>query len=1583
MVLPATLQTREVYLEGITWAPTDHDGHWLSSASNPTTFYMTDQEEQITGNTVYEANRFGMELYVTDNVSNTLTTSVGWNTQVMTVDKKKNLYTLAGYNTIGKKRVTGTDEDAYFENGSDTIYDQKITSDASIYGEPLGTLDGRGEAAVVVRLNFDGSRIYPDTEGKGYVGKVVMHLVSYNSESDHLPEDANRFDLTVYVKTRAHGDTIYLATAQNSIERNGITMHSHSSSAQPELTALCGKNPNDYLHTFQEAFTGPYQEGDVIAILDEVVIPDNTQVFIKGEEYMPVQVIRYSGHHHLFPGEKCAYRGTMISVDGNDAAFTSRCIDFNGSMLTKTKPKIVGTKWDEDIANIDVWITNHPTDTWDGMSISDWVTKHPNLLTDFTVSGGSVQGSYDKFADTLKAVGPIIAAKNGATVTLQNGTTVEHNFNKYEGADHSQMGAISVTGGSTLNLINNVTIKENLSFKLTGDSEEHPLNGAVYVDGGSVWLLTPTSTGTATVANKNLQLADTNNNQYYALDQINIKGLADAQNVHYSFQENNLYNPSGDLTNANFTLANVYLTRTEQTAGNNMKDQKTDLIYISSLPNAGTKIGISKWFPGPTERDTIQVVFQSSATQLKEAVYTNNNFSSDDGYNIFYNYGVNTTRAYLHRCATFNYQQGTGINDFVKYIESDAYDANFKSDRALDYHVLPDASCPTGGDTLLYRLQGGFLPYTYTWYDRNDGDAEVRTRTTTGTDLEINNQVKNSNFDGVRQAVVDSLATPPVSIPYTATDGNYHYKVSASDVTGFCTLTKDVYVKLVKDISDNAVEPINFDYDGTYTEAKWSDTAGSDPTAKNPYNGTDAKGIRTYKAIKITPYVSPNSTYGSIVAAVGNDIYDMDVPGSGLQTLSFCEGDVIRLAAKEKIGKNFVMWDFSPYYSTPTTYVVPSASTSVIAYYGPNDYWIDVVNGTTDAGVAYDDNYYYTARPTVGSYTLETDGSTTSTEASYVTTHDGDVHIYNENGLAWFISVVNGLNGTQARPFFFNNVYLHDKTGGYDMAAHKWTPVGTQQHRFRGRFLGVSSDAADTARLTDGQYVSIKHLIVDEPNLNEVGMFAFLDSATVQSIKLEAALMRGAQYVGTLAAKSVQSKVLNVAVVDSLENESSSTTILTTHHVSGGMVGQAEKSTIDRSSTSAKYVGNAVYSGGMVGYSLGSKIKNSFMRNINRMDAVYLGGVVGYADASTSVKTSGLRGRKSGNDNYTFVMNNYVHTLNQGHNQRVGGLVGYAKNTVIENNYVYGDLEGEATEGGVGAVLDEGSTASYNYYANDATSKAVGQMRNNAKSTNSSAFSGSGNQVTLSNSTNGVNNLTRTLNLWVRANGSEYSTWRSDLEGENHGYPIYGIPDMIPVYDTLTITGCDSVEWNGIVYTDNVVTESHVIDSLMMVDSTARLTIVVHHSSYEEYADSTHLGEDYEGHGFTFSAAEAELLSLTVRRFGHATIVLTDTLQGINGCDSIVSLTLTCYAGLSIDEPVEHSMAEIRVYPNPTTSLVNIESTGLSRVELYDLEGRRLQDYTTRDDQHIMIDLSSYASGSYYLRIHNVDGVTIQKLIKK
>ena len=1569
VVLPATLQTREVFLKDITWAPTDGDGNFYDAVpANPKQFYLTDNYEGlITADSVSENNRFGLSMYVTDNISNSLTSSVGWYDKVMKTER--DLYALSGYSGtgIGRKRTSSPD-DANYLSGS-PITPVSITSAADgAYGQKLGVLDGRGEAAIVVTLNFDGRRIYPKTPDKGYVGKAVLHLVSYNTQTDQLREHPNNFDLTIYVKTRAYGDTIYIASTQDHIERGGRTVYSHWHDPAATLTTDCGKNPDDYLYTFEEAFKGPYKEGDVIAILDEVVIDGGTNVFIKGEEYMPINVIRYSGHHHLFPGELCAYRDAMITVTGENTAFSARCITFNGSMLTKIKPQIrVGSSWEAG-----TWLSNTEAHRYtpgtggffDGQSESDWLADHPEILDDFTLAAdGSVEGTNDKHADTLKALGPVIRVDDHATVTLQNATSVINNYNIYSGDVASLHGAISVTNRGVLQMVNNVTVKEIISKKLDGDTREHPLNGAVYVDNGIFNLLTSPNESTSIIIAQNLQAdnPDVAGAKFWQLDNVVVKGLsATSVPVHYSFMESSLFDgTTGELTNNNFSLANVFLTRTYTTAepSNDRKDQKSDMIHLSSAPKAGTKIGISKWFPGPSERDTIQVVFQSTSTGLQDAVYTRKNFFSDDNYNVFYNYGVNNQRVFLHRCATFNFQQGDGTE---LYTTTGGVQMDFNRDRALDYLPLTSASCPTGGDQLVARLQGGFLPYTYSWHD-NKTNTDERSYTTPYTCMQTNSMLQNHYYDYLRLAVADTLVTPPVTIPFTESEGNYNYSITATDVTGFCTLQKDIYVKLVKDITDTPVDPINFNYDGTYTAANWSDNAN---WTADTYTGTQAKGIRTYKAIKITPYVSPNSSYGNIIAAVGNQIYDQDLPGSGIQTLSFCEGDVIRLAATPASGTQFVMWDFSPYYETPTTYVIPSASTDVIAYFSPTDYWVQAVDSPEDANAVYDNNFAYSARP-VG--------------AGYVTTYHGDVHIYDENGLAWFISVVNGLNGTQARPFFFNTVYLHDKDGGYNMAAHKWTPVGTMQHRFRGAFIGVSDNETSTTALTDGNYVSIKHLIIDEPNLNDVGMFAFLDSAHVQSIKLEGALVRGSQYVGTLAANTVQSKIINCSVNEDNEGETTSTTILTTRHASGGMVGKADRSTIDKSSTAAKYVGDAVYSGGMVGYATGSKIYNNYMRNLSRMSAVYLGGVAGYADANTTYIPSSKSGD---NDGRTYIKNNYVQSIDQGHTQRVGGLVGYAKNTVIENNYVYGDVNGESTEGGIGAVLDDGAAATHNYFESKATNQAVGQFRGNAASSHNESFSGSGNQVTLSQPEYGVDNLTRVLNIWVRNNGDDFRTWRSDLTGTNNGYPIFGSPDMIPVFDSLTLTGCDSVEWNGQVYLFDDEVVFNFVDSLMMVDSTFTLHILVNHASREQVADSVTVGDSYSGYGFNLTATEVEMMANAVNQHGTATIVLMDTLQSATGCDSILTLMLTINRKNAIVQATTQS--KIHVYPNPTTSRVTIEATeAMSHVELYDNRGSRLQDYNTHNNKDITIDVSLYPAGAYYLRVHTAGNVTIQKLIKK
>ena len=148
----------------------------------------------------------------------------------------------------------------------------------------------------------------------------------------------------------------------------------------------------------------------------------------------------------------------------------------------------------------------------------------------------------------------------------------------------------------------------------------------------------------------------------------------------------------------------------------------------------------------------------------------------------------------------------------------------------------------------------------------------------------------------------------------------------------------------------------------------------------------------------------------------------------------------------------------------------------------------------------------------------------------------------------------------------------------------------------------------------------------------------------------------------------------------------------------------------------------------------------------------------------------------------------------------------------------------------------------------------------------------------------------------------------------------------------------------------------------------------------EQYNDTVDAGQPYSGYGFELSATETRLLRDVSLRQEPVTLILTDTLVTVNGCDSVITLALTLLptTGVVVADP-----NHLKVYPNPTTSRVTIETEGLTHVELYDNEGRLLQNYTTGNKRDMTIDVSTLPTGVYYLRIHTTDGVTIQKLIKK
>ena len=1489
-VLPATLHSRELYLDSISWWPE-------KCAANE--FLLTGDSATVIDAELPNVFRVGVQPM--DNISSTLTSTVGWHT--INQDTAADVFSTAMPYTGASKTDTMQFSKKSGSSATCAHYDNIGLTGQGLH---IGELDGRGLAALNLSLTYDGNKVYPDT----VVGHLDLHFTAYN------PVDTSKFKIRVNVKCRTVGDTIYLASA-DSVDRCGKHLTPGSlADVDPGNTQKIGKRPSKYLQNFMQAFDASiYEEGDVIAIIDTMKITD--AVSIRGVDYFAVPVIRYTGHHSDLPGECGVFRGTMLDVSTDDGMLSATFVDFGGGSVGRITGES-GSQYPE---------------YWNATLNTPALDSHKRL-------------------DTNQVYGPIIAVHDGGTVTLANGTSLHSNYNAYTDTDIKRRGsAVSVTKGGNLVFVNSVDIENNF---VPAQVVDHPTNGAIYVDSGNV-TLNPSHKATAVNITKNY---------IYSGSTPYWTKFSDAAGHVVRFMVDTNYTKTAEKRN-------VFLTRTPDAGDAVMKDKQSDMIDMVSVLPDKTLIGISKWFPGEHVRDTIRFAFGHKFTDLLQATHVNNNFVSDEGYNVFYEYNVDNSRIFLHRCATFHHQ----VADVDLPYNNDG---TLHAGDVLTYQPLVSATCPTGGDEIIYRVQGGFFPYTYTWSGSSD-----KTRTTAVVNNTLISQVKGGNYVNYIDAIADTLLTPHVSMTPHEFSDTLKYHVEAKDVSGFCTLKKDIKVTLKKIDVDNPDRFVPI-LDGSANG--WTDTNSS----------VKALGTRNYKAIKITPKVWVNRNAGTIDArVVGDDndyvyqeVVNVDpstgvetVTGHELEDLLFCEGDIIRLTTNPRSeSTKFIMWDFDPYYTQTASYVVPSRNSDVVAYYGPNNYWKDQVNSEIAAHAVHDANYDYTTRANAG-----------DAAAGYVTTYDGDVHIYNENGLAWLISVVNGYNGQQVRPFYFNKVFIHQKDNGepYDMQDYLWSPVGTQQYGFRGRFIGVGKPSvvtdSSTVPLAADQHVVIRNIIVNEPSMYHVGFFGNLDTAQISGIKLEAVFARGGHYVGGLAANSVYSKIDNCAVSDSAENDATAS-ILTTHYVSGGLIGRSSHDVITNSKTAAKYVGDAVYSGGMVGHGTATSVTNSGALNISRMSGLYIGGIAGYLDGEAP-RTRMLLFHSNGSS--SVLANNYVHLLAEAkHQQRVGGIVGYAENTILENNYAYGKMRNAGVHGGVAGALSNNTSANHNYYAASDAAQTVGVAAASANLSDNASFRGKGNAVTISQPVYGVNNLTRVLNRWVRqqnADGGQYKTWRSDLEEVHDGYPLFGQPDLIPVNDTVLVEGCEQVEWQGVVYTEDDQYAVSFIDSVEMVDSTLVTLIRLHYGTNTNLTDSAIIGEEYSGYGFVVSAAESALLRRTLDSTGRATLVLTDTLQTAFGCDSVVTLTLTFHSESNEDIDIVDisSVSEVKVYPNPTVNIIHVEAEQMSHVEIYDNEGRVLQNRDTYDASSVTLDLSYYPSGIYYVRIHTPNNVSIQKVVKR
>jgi hypothetical protein len=210
------------------------------------------------------------------------------------------------------------------------------------------------------------------------------------------------------------------------------------------------------------------------------------------------------------------------------------------------------------------------------------------------------------------------------------------------------------------------------------------------------------------------------------------------------------------------------------------------------------------------------------------------------------------------------------------------------------------------------------------------------------------------------------------------------------------------------------------------------------------------------------------------------------------------------------------------------------------------------------------------------------------------------------------------------------------------------------------------------------------------------------------------------------------------------------------------------------------------------------------------------------------------------------------------------------------------------------------------------------------------------------------------------------------------------------IINSVVLCDGDSVDLNGTMYGSSGI----VIDSLQTVsgcDSTMITviqmiplpTVTLDPFGIDSVCTSTSAfalptgspaGGSYSGPGLAgndFDPAAA----------GPGTHTIEYAYSDSNGCGGTASSSIVVVACMGINDLNE---SFVTIYPNPTQDNLTINFPGktLESLELTDALGRTIASYASVTDQ-IKINLSSYATGVYYVTIRNGGYVQTQKVIKK
>lgn len=181
--------------------------------------------------------------------------------------------------------------------------------------------------------------------------------------------------------------------------------------------------------------------------------------------------------------------------------------------------------------------------------------------------------------------------------------------------------------------------------------------------------------------------------------------------------------------------------------------------------------------------------------------------------------------------------------------------------------------------------------------------------------------------------------------------------------------------------------------------------------------------------------------------------------------------------------------------------------------------------------------------------------------------------------------------------------------------------------------------------------------------------------------------------------------------------------------------------------------------------------------------------------------------------------------------------------------------------------------------------------------------------------------------------------------------------------DTTEFTdeACDAYTWNGSTYAQSG-DYTQTFTNLHGCDSVVILHLTLHHAVSSEETVS------WPDSCYSWNSEEY-----------CASGDYTQTLTTAHGCDSVVTLHLTITVGLE-DFILDNGL---RVYPNPTTGMLNISGTTFTDIQLFDAYGKLLGSWNTNGET-VQIDLSRQAAGVYFIKALNQNRIVgVKKVLKR